>query len=151
MTIFLTGGSGKTARRIAELIVSSSHPVLVGSRRGAAADGLPAVVFNWDDPSTFKNPFDHAARSDSPIKAVYLVSPGFYDGVYEHMTEFIDLAKGRGVRRFVFLSASSAQSGETLLGQLHAYLCDLGVEWMVLRPTWFQGALSRRHDSIKEV
>ena len=145
MTILLTGGSGTTGSRLAKLLQESSHPVLVASRSGLIND-FPAVKFDWTDKSTFVNPFTHAQSQKSPITAVYLVAPDSSTGGPEPITKivnsFINLAKEKGVRRFVLLSASPIEAGgEHMLGETHAYLRDLDVEWAVLRPTWFQGQL----------
>lgn len=54
------------------------------------------------------------------------------------------------MKRFVLLSASPFERGGPSLGQVHDYLAELGekggkeeggkgIEWAVLRPTWFMG------------
>ncbi|KAJ7880911.1 hypothetical protein B0H13DRAFT_2050068 [Mycena leptocephala] len=47
----------------------------------------------------------------------------------------------KGVKRFVFMSASVIEAGGPMMGQVHEYLRSLTVEYCVLRPTWFFGAL----------
>jgi festuclavine dehydrogenase len=42
------------------------------------------------------------------------------------------------VKRFVLLSASQEGPDGALLGAVHKYLIDIGVDYAVLRPTWFQ-------------
>ncbi|TEB33567.1 hypothetical protein FA13DRAFT_1730619 [Coprinellus micaceus] len=46
-------------------------------------------------------------------------------------TPFVDLSLKRGVKRFVLLSSS----------RVHAYLEEIGVEFLVLRPTTFIGTI----------
>ena len=54
----------------------------------------------------------------------------------------MDLAREKGVKRFVLLSASPIARGDeaTGLGRVGTYLEGLeGIEWAVLKPTWFMG------------
>ena len=64
------------------------------------------------------------------------------DGSVDPVKTFVDLARSRGVNRFVLLSSSAIKVGGPAHGQIHQYLSDLGVEYAVLRPTWFMGKLS---------
>ena len=138
MTILVTGSLGKTSSRVAKLLHDASHPLLIASRKGVAGD-YPAVKFDWTDETSFGNPFAHSQATKSPINAVYLVMPDELAEADRATRAFIDFARDRGVKRFVFLSASPIEAGGPLHGQVHAHLRDLGVEWAVLRPTWFQG------------
>lgn len=146
-TILVTGSSGKTSSRLAKLLHQSGHSYLIASRKGTApaphAD--KAVKFDWADASTYNNPF--AAASD--ISAVWLVAPE--TGIDPSaLTKFIDLAVERKVKRFVLLSATLVEPGGPFVGKVHEYLIQLGkskgIEWTVLRPTWFMGmcAVSKR-------
>lgn len=128
MSILLTGGTGKTASHIVRLLEASSTPYLIASRH---AEGPEAVRFDWDDESTFNNPFDK--RDD--IKAVYLLGHNT-----SAITRFIDLSIEKGVRRFVLLGDTStdANAGRGS-GLIWKHILDKGegVEWAVLKPTWF--------------
>ena len=136
MTILITGSSGKTARRLAALL-KPSHEILIASRSGANVDGIPAVKFDWTDPATYSSPYSHPQVG--PIKAVYLVTqPGTMDP-FSTMKPFIDTAKAHGVERFVLLSTTREDETTPGTGKVHAYLKGLGVQWAVLRPTWFMG------------
>jgi len=54
------------------------------------------------------------------------------------MKAFIDLAVEEGVTRFVLLSASLLEVGDgPMLSQVSKYISSIGIEWAVLRPTWF--------------
>lgn len=59
------------------------------------------------------------------------------------MNDFIDFAREKSVNKFVLLSASQAEAGDPSLGQVHGHLKKLsteqGVQWVVIRPTWFIG------------
>ena len=141
MTVLVTGSSGKTARRLVALL-KPSHQVLIASRSGADVDGIPAVRFDWADPDTYANPYSHPQAQKSPIKSIYLVSQPGSMRPFDAMKPFIDTAKLRGVKRFVLLSAIREDQTTPGTGQVHAYLEEIGVEWAVLRPTWFMGESS---------
>ncbi len=56
----------------------------------------------------------------------------------ERGIRFVDVARSQGVRRFVLLSASIIEQGGEAMGKTHEYLASLrGIEYSVLRPTWF--------------
>jgi len=55
------------------------------------------------------------------------------------MKAFTELALTKGVRRFVFLSGSIVNDDYPSLKQFHQYLANLGVDYAILRPTWFMG------------
>ena len=62
------------------------------------------------------------------------------------MQTFVDLAVEKGVKRFVLLSASLLDVGDgPMMSKVSGYLSFLpGVEWAVLRPSWFMGSFSNR-------
>jgi uncharacterized protein YbjT (DUF2867 family) len=142
--ILVLGGTGAVGSRIVNQLSSSSKTVLVASRNGNGSpdtDTVPPhihrIPFDWHDTDTWTNPFSTPTK----ITAAYLIAPPSLnaDSV---MTQFVDFARRRGVRRFVLQSASSIESGGPAMGKVHEYLKELGqrgkVEWAVLRPTWFQ-------------
>jgi festuclavine dehydrogenase len=97
------------------------------------------VNFDWLDPSTFENPFQHKFPDGEKISSAYLVSPPVDDPA-PLMIEFIDLAvKKHGVKRFVLLTGSSSDVGGRGVGKVWEHLIELGVEYCVLRATWFMG------------
>ena len=103
---------------------------------------MEATKFDWLDSSTFENPFQNKFLDGESISAVYLISPAVPDPV-PSMTAFIDLAvEKHGVKRFVLLSGSTAEKGGAHVGKVWQHLVDIGVEYCVLRATWFMGALS---------
>ena len=134
MTFLITGGTGKTGTALAGRFQRANIPVLLASRSGQAPEPFRAVTFNWTDPTSFDNPF----KAVSDIKGVYILTPSAALGIVDHVKTFITLARSKGVKRFVLLSASMIEAGQSELGQIHQYLIDSGVEYLVLRPTWFQ-------------
>lgn len=142
MAILLTGGTGKTSTRIARLLQDANIPFLLASRKGEAGapSGMPATKFDWLDSSTFEKPFQHESLAGERISAIYLIAPEVSDPV-PSMTAFIDLAvKKHGVKRFVLLTGSTAEKDSVNVGKVWQHLVDIGVEYCVLRATWFMGA-----------
>jgi festuclavine dehydrogenase len=140
MTILLTGGTGDTGSHIARILHGRGIPFLVASRRGQSGVSQPytGVQFDWDDATTFHYPFETDLAKESPITAVYLVCQIGNTSVLEKMRPFIDLAfKEKGVKRFVLLSSSQVTKGGPYYGEVHTYFEEIGVEYAVLRPSWF--------------
>lgn len=131
MTILITGGTGRTATRLAKIIADHNVPVLLTSRKGPSAVSQPfkGVAFDWLDPATFANPFE----ADHTIDRVYLVAAPSIN-----MRPFVDFAIGKGVKRFVLLSAILVEKGGIAHGKLHQFFEEeSGLEWCVLRPSTF--------------
>ena len=139
MAVFLTGGTGKTATPIAHLLQDANIPFLVGSRRGEAAApaGMVGTKFDWLDSSTFPNPFQYNFPGGQRISAIYLVLANADPGAVQ---TFIDYAfKTHQVKRFVFLAGATIKLGDPYYGQIWQHFLDLGVDYCILRPTWFIG------------
>ena len=143
MAILLTVGTGKTGQHIARLLHEANIPFLVTSRKGQAGapEGMNAARFDWLDPSTFNSPFEQDSLQSHKISAVYLIAPEVEDPT-EPMTTFIDNALTKhGVKRFVLMAGSNVEPGGADVGKVWQYLMDKqGLEWTMLRATWFMGA-----------
>lgn len=129
MTALLTGGTGKTATCVADFLEEAKIPCISASRSGE-------TKFDYTDSSTYENPFKHGS-----ISAVYLVAPGVPDPV-PPMSDFIDLTVKKGVKRFVLIGGGTIEKGGHYIGGVWQHLDDIGVEYCVLRPTWFMGMFS---------
>lgn len=143
MAVLLTGGTGKTSKRVALFLQEANIPFLLASRRGEAVTpvGMPAVKFDWLDPSTFETPFKYQFPGGEKISAVYLISPEVNEPS-PSMTAFVDLAVEKHVvKRFVLLSGTSAVKGGPNIGKLWQHLDDISVDHTVLLATWFMGTL----------
>lgn len=70
---------------------------------------------------------------------MYIVAPTGEDAILQGELNFIELAAGQGIHRFVLLGSSMVSEGGSFMGQVHKKLRGLNVEWAVLRPSWFMG------------
>ncbi|KAH8663397.1 fungal-specific transcription factor domain-containing protein [Tricladium varicosporioides] len=143
--ILLLGATGKVASRIVPLLSSAGYPTLLASRSGKFPSDLPScmgVKFDWEDESTYAGLFDGKGA-----RAVYLIAPPKLD-CFEDMKKLIDLGIKKGVKRWVLQSASVVEVGDgPVMGKVSGYIQSLegsGIEWAVLRPTWFMENFSEQ-------
>ena len=120
-TILITGGTGKTGRRVAERLAVAGHDVRIGSRSSAPK-------FDWHDRGTWPATFDG-------VTAAYLAyAPELaFPGAAETVGEFARYAAEHGVRRLVLLSGRGeprARTAERLVQQT-------GVAWTIVRAAVF--------------
>lgn len=144
MTILLTGGTGKTATRLAIRLNAANIPFLLASRRGpdAAPKHYPAVKFDWTDETTWKNPFDNES-----IRAIYMMEPQVPQP-WVPMIKFIDFAKERGVKRYVLCAGTTAEIGKDGMGRVWEHYIQSNLDFCVLRPPWFMGRCASKPQSL---
>lgn len=120
-TILVTGGTGKTGRRIVEKLQNMGKPTRVGSRSSTPA-------FDWNNDSNWD-----ACLED--VEAVYisyapdLAMPGATDTIQA----FVDLAVAKGVKRLVVLSGRGEEEAQAC----EQIIINSGLEWTVVRASWF--------------
>jgi ergot alkaloid biosynthesis protein len=124
--VLVTGGKGKTGRRIASRLRTAGIDVVIGTRTPA---DLQDRRFEWADLSS--------ASAFDGCDAVYLVAPTDRTDHLTVMQPLLEEAMGRGVARFVLLSSSLLEAGGPMMGEVHAWLAKSAPEWAVLRPSWF--------------
>ena len=115
------GGTGKTGGRVAERLKLLGVPTRIASRSSTPS-------FDWNDQRTW----DAALAGVTAAYVSYapdLAIPGATDTV----RDFVEKAVKQGVQRLVLLSGR---------GEEEAQLCerivqDAGVEWSVVRASWF--------------
>ncbi|MFL6115452.1 MAG: SDR family oxidoreductase [Catenulispora sp.] len=115
------GASGKTGRRVAERLEAAGVNVRRGSRTAGPA-------FDWEDPATWPD-----ALAD--VTNVYV---SFYPdlavpGAPEAIAAFVAQAEQAGVRRLVLLSGR----GEAEAARAEQAVAESGLEWAVVRASWF--------------
>ena len=124
--VLVTGGTGKTGRRLASQLRAKGIPHRIASRTPKSDE----CHFDWDQPRTW----DPALAN---VSAAYLVAPSAASDTATTMIKFIQRAIERGVSRFVLLSASLLPAGGPAMGQVHFWLQQNASQWTVLRPSWF--------------
>ncbi|MCA6093888.1 NAD(P)H-binding protein [Streptomyces sp. SCA3-4] len=121
--ILVLAATGKTGRRLVRRLREAGESVRAASRSAE-------VRFDWSDPATWEPAVAGAA-------AVYLVAPDDPAPV----GDFVTLAVGAGVERFVALSGNGIEAvgpgfGEGMAEGERA-VRDSGAQWTVLRPNNF--------------
>jgi uncharacterized protein YbjT (DUF2867 family) len=121
-TYLLIGGTGKTGRRVADRLTTRGLAVRIGSRSGQPA-------FDWNaDPSTWAP----LLRGVTAAYVTYYPDLAF-PGAADSIRTFAQIAEEAGVRRLVLLSGRGEEEAEVSeQGIRHS-----GVEWTVVRSTWF--------------
>ncbi|MFK7848544.1 MAG: NAD(P)H-binding protein [Rhodothermales bacterium] len=119
--ILVLGGTGKTGRRIAARLEDNGFSYRIGSR--SASPG-----FDWNNEAGWE-----ACLED--VTSVYinyapdLAVPGASDSIQA----FVNLAKRSGVKRLVILSGRGEEEAEAC----EHIVQQSGVEWTVVRASWF--------------
>ncbi len=125
--ILVLGGTGKTGSRVAAQLREKGFQARPASRSGE-------VRFDWSDQNTWE-------QALSGVGAVYMVDLADEAVQWDATAStraFAKLAVASGVRRIVLLQARTEEEvgGKSLVGS-EREVQDSGVEWTVLRPTWF--------------
>ncbi len=120
-TVLVLGATGKTGRRVAELLTARGVPVRAGSRSAA-------IPFDWTDRVTW-------AAALAGVDAVYLsYQPDLaVPGAPADIKALTVAAAAAGVRKIVLLSGR----GEPEALECEAIVRDSGPIWTVVRCAWF--------------
>jgi uncharacterized protein YbjT (DUF2867 family) len=127
--VLVLGATGKTGRRVAERLAARGAEVRRGSRAGEPP-------FDWEDRSTW----DRALAGAGAVYLTYypdLAVPGAVEAV----RTFVATAVGRGARRLVLLSGRGEEEAE----RAEAVVQAAGVEWTVVRSSWFSQNFSENY------
>jgi uncharacterized protein YbjT (DUF2867 family) len=119
--VLVTGGTGKTGRRVVERLAARGVPHRVGSRSGTPP-------FEWGDPATWPALLDGAG-------AAYLAyAPDLaFPGARETLEAFAAEAVRRGARRLVLLSGRGEEEALAAEKVVQAS----GADVTVVRASWF--------------
>lgn len=115
------GGTGKTGRRVAQRLKAQGRNVRIGSR-----SSVPS--FDWDNDKSW-------GTSLKGVTAVYityapdLAMPGATDAI----RAFVHKARQVGVKRLVLLSGRGEQEAQAC----EQIVQDSGLEWTIVRASWF--------------
>lgn len=119
--ILVTGGTGKTGRKVAERLTQLGQKVRIGSRSQTPS-------FEWNDPSTW-------AVVLEGIEKVYIV---YYPdlavpGAFETISTFVEAAKNAGVKKLVLLSGKGEREAE----RCEEVVANSGLDYTLVRASWF--------------
>ena len=119
--ILVTGGTGKTGRRVAERPKARNIPIRIGSRAGEPP-------FDRENPKTWTRALDG-------MNTVYITfQPDLaVPGARKAIEEFTSQAVKSGIQKMVLLSGK---------GEKEAELCEqvvmnAGADWTIVRASWF--------------
>jgi len=120
-TTLVTGGTGKTGRRVVERLKARGVETRIGSRMSHPA-------FDWHDSTTWDAVLEG-------VKSAYIAyAPDIaIPGATELIREFVDAAVKQGVRHLVLLSGrgeEEAQAAERIVQ-------GAGIDWTIVRSGWF--------------
>ncbi len=120
-TILVTGGTGKTGRRIAHRLKEVGHTVRIASRSSDRR-------FDWNDPDTWPAALDG-------VEAAYVAYyPDLaFPGAAETVGAFVEMGARSGVERFVLISGRGEPGAEVS----EASFCAAAPQWTVLRSSFF--------------
>ncbi|GMQ84999.1 MAG: NAD(P)H-binding protein [Acidimicrobiia bacterium] len=124
--ILVLGATGKTGRRVVEGLESAGMPVRAGSR---AAE----PPFDWEDQATWAPVLDGVAKVYITFQPDLAV-PGAADAI----RAFTAQAVAAGVDQLVLLSGRGEQEAQAC----EQIVKDAGVDWTLLRASWFFQNLS---------
>ena len=117
----ILGGTGKTGRRVAERLNARAVPTRIVSRSSTPP-------FDWNDMSTWETVLEGVSAAYITY-APDLAIPGAVDAI----RAFVEKAVETGVQRLVLLSGR----GEEEAQRCERIVQDAGVEWTVVRASWF--------------
>jgi uncharacterized protein YbjT (DUF2867 family) len=117
----VTGGNGKTGRRVVARLQKAGRRVRIGSRNGEPP-------FDWENAATWGPALAGASAAYVTFQPDLAVP-----GALETVRAFFDEARKRGVRRIVLLSGRGEDEAKAAEEALQA----TDAEWTVLRASWF--------------
>ncbi|AXG70538.1 NAD(P)H azoreductase [Kordia sp. SMS9] len=119
--ILVTGGTGKTGRRIVHILKNEQENVFVGSRHNTPA-------FDWNDQKSYANVLkgmDSAYIAYTPDLAV--------PGAKEAIQTFTELALKEGLDKVVLLSGKGEKEAEAC----EEIVANSGLNYTIVRASWF--------------
>jgi len=119
--ILVIGGTGKTGRRVVEILEELGHNVVIGSRNGEPP-------FDWDDLDTYPKVLKNIDRA----YIVYypdLAIPGAKDSI----EKFTEHALSAGLDKVVLLSGKGEKEAEAC----EQIVANSGLNYTLVRASWF--------------
>jgi uncharacterized protein YbjT (DUF2867 family) len=125
----ITGGTGKTGRRIAQRLTARGVPIRIGSR----SSNPP---FDWEDPSTW----GPALQGVGSVYISYFPDISI-PGAVASVRSLSEMAIWYGARRLVLLSGRGEEEAE----RAERVVQDMGADVTVVRCAWFMQNFSESY------
>lgn len=119
--VLVTNGTGKTGRRVVDLLRARDVAVRAGSRNAQPP-------FDWEEPATWAP----ALQGASAAYITYYPDVAV-PGASATIATLAETALAAGVRRLVLLSGRGEEEAQAA----EQALADSGADWTVLRASWF--------------
>lgn len=150
--ILITGATGKTGGAVARALAAAGQPIRCIVRDAGKAAAIEALGAELAVGDIADEAF--LASAMKGIDKTFLVMPNEENQV-ELETRFIDLAKAAGITQLVYLSSLESVPGSTNpITRNHVatedYLRASGLNWTILRPTFFNQLLMGSAKRIRE-
>lgn len=132
--ILVFGATGNVGRRLVELLAAQGIGVKAATRQPAGYSGphgVEAVDFDLDRPETF-------GPALAGVDRAFVIARSGDAAPQNALNAFFDQAKAAGVQHIAFLTAAGAEMNEEVgLRKAERHLMATGLDYTLLRPTWF--------------
>lgn len=119
--VLVIGGTGKTGRKVAELLKQKNQNVRIGSRNVSPS-------FDWNNPESWQavlTGIDKVYISYYPDLAV--------PGAFEAINGLVEVAKKTGIKKAVLLSGKGEKEAE----RCEQVVANSGLDYTLVRASWF--------------
>ena len=147
--ILVTAATGKVASQLIGQLADKGESVKAAVRnlekgKGLIRDHVELTYFDFEKPASFKEAFDGVDR-------LFLITPVENPQIDRIVIPLIDLAKGKGVRHIVYMTAMGVdQMDSAPMRIIEKHIEASGIPYTFLRPSWFMQNFSTMHvGSIK--
>jgi uncharacterized protein YbjT (DUF2867 family) len=132
--VLVIGATGNVGRRLVDILAAQGVVVKAATRQPAAyggPQGAEAVDFDLDRPETF-------GQALAGVDRVFVIARSGDAQPQKALSGFFDQAKAAGVQHVVFLTAAGVEMNEEVgLRKAERHLMASGLDYTLLRPTWF--------------
>ena len=137
--VLVLGATGTVGRRLVERLRADGTPQRAANRNPPSSSGVPAVRFDWDDPTTWPPAL-------AGVDSVFIVAPAYRADPAEQIAGLVDLADRHGVQRLVLLSALGVDDGPADSGyhRMQEAVRSAPMPAVVLQPGWFAQDLTEK-------
>jgi uncharacterized protein YbjT (DUF2867 family) len=130
----VVGATGNVGRRLVEILAAQGVAVKAATRQPAGYDGpqgVQAVDFDLDRPETF-------GPALAGVDRAFVIARSGDAQPQKALNALFDQAKAAGVQHIAFLTAAGAEMNEEVgLRKAERHLMATGLDYTILRPTWF--------------